>query len=227
MASRPPSGPSPNAATPGPKVSNATARANCSKESGVKPQNWCPTFTSGIEQAATWLLSPCIRRAVAPVPHPIRNVGCESLRQARQAPRQLVGHCGSIWLNETAVGPPWHTKIRPCAARRVKWFGLDPLATKSVPLRLAQAGQGTARYGRGLETRNSQTLHFPEYLDALYSSTLTFSCRAGLSEQPACILGEHAGSQQAVGMEDRVELGELVRVVQLGEEQAVHMVRRL
>ena len=143
MASRPPSGPSPNAATPGPKVSNATARANCSKESGVKPKNWCPTFTSGIEQAATWLLSPCIRRAVAPVPHPIRNVGCESLRQARQAPRQLVGHCGSIWLNETAVGPPWHTKIRPCAARRVKWFGLDPLAHQE---RASAACSSRARY---------------------------------------------------------------------------------
>ena len=50
---------------------------------------------------------------------------------------------------------------------------------------------------------------------------------ARLSQQPACVLGEHAGSQQAVGMEDRVELGELVRVVQLGQEHAVHMVRRL
>jgi len=48
-----------------------------------------------------------------------------------------------------------------------------------------------------------------------------------LSEQPACVLGEHAGSQQAVGMEDRVELGEPVRVVQLGQEHAVHVVRRL
>ena len=48
-----------------------------------------------------------------------------------------------------------------------------------------------------------------------------------LSEQPACVLGEQAGSQQAVGMEDRVELGELVLVVQLGQEHAVHMVRRL
>ena len=74
----------------------------------------------------------------------------------------------------------------------------------------------------------------PKLLDQLDPALRVFAVQlhahlllplARLSEQPAGSLGEHAGSQQAVGMEDRVELGELVWVVQLGQEHAVQMVR--